>query len=263
MPKTAPHFTIHLIQSKFTLMNAIVVDDELDSLEATKLLIEKYCPQIKIVGTENSPERAISLIDELKPDLLFLDISMPIMNGFEVLKQLTYKDAEVIFTTAYDKYAIKGFQVGAVHYLLKPIEVKELKKAVDRAAKKLALKVNNHPKHTKSVTSINNQSRVAIPILKGLELVDVSSIIRCEADSNYSTIFTISNKIVIAKTLKELEQSLAEYDFIRVHHSHLINLAHLTTYIKGDGGQIILSNGEKINVSRSRKERLLEKLRKL
>ena len=238
-------------------MKAIIVDDELDSLETMTVLIEKFCPNVNIIGTENSPERAIALINELKPDLLFLDISMPIMNGFEVLKQLSYKGAEVIFTTAYDEFAIEGFQVGAVHYLLKPIDIKELKKAVERASEKLALKANQ------SATLISNQSKVAIPILKGLELVDVNSIIRCEADSNYSIIFTVSSKVVISRTLKELEQSLAGYDFIRVHHSHLINLAHLTIYIKGDGGQVILSNGEKINVSRSRKERLLEKLRKL
>ena len=238
-------------------MKAIIVDDELDSLETMTVLIEKFCPNVNIIGTENSPERAIALINELKPDLLFLDISMPIMNGFEVLKQLSYKGAEVIFTTAYDEFAIEGFQVGAVHYLLKPIDIKELKKAVERASEKLALKANQ------SATLISNQSKVAIPILKGLELVDVNSIIRCEADSNYSIIFTVSSKVVISRTLKELEQSLAGYDFIRVHHSHLINLAHLTTYIKGDGGQVILSNGDRINVSRSRKERLLEKLRKL
>lgn len=238
-------------------MKAIIVDDELDSLETMTVLIEKFCPNVKIIGTENSPERAITLINELKPDLLFLDISMPIMNGFEVLKQLSYKDAEVIFTTAYDEFAIEGFQVGAVHYLLKPIDIKELKKAVERASEKLALKANQ------SATLISNQSKVAIPILKGLELVDVNSIIRCEADSNYSIIFTVSSKVVISRTLKELEQSLAGYDFIRVHHSHLINLAHLTIYVKGDGGQVILSNGDRINVSRSRKERLLEKLRKL
>lgn len=238
-------------------MKAIIVDDELDSLETMTVLIEKFCPNVKIIGTENSPERAIALINELRPDLLFLDISMPIMNGFEVLKQLSYKDAEVIFTTAYDEFAIEGFQVGAVHYLLKPIDIKELKKAVERASEKLALKANQ------SATLISNQSKVAIPILKGLELVDVNSIIRCEADSNYSIIFTVSSKVVISRTLKELEQSLAGYDFIRVHHSHLINLAHLTIYIKGDGGQVILSNGDRINVSRSRKERLLEKLRKL
>lgn len=238
-------------------MKAIIVDDELDSLETMTVLIEKFCPNVNIIGTENSPERAIALINELKPDLLFLDISMPIMNGFEVLKQLSYKGAEVIFTTAYDEFAIEGFQVGAVHYLLKPIDIKELKKAVERASEKLALKANQ------SATLISNQSKVAIPILKGLELVDVNSIIRCEADSNYSIIFTVSSKVVISRTLKELEQSLAGYDFIRVHHSHLINLAHLTIYIKGDGGQVILSNGDRINVSRSRKERLLEKLRKL
>lgn len=245
-------------------MRAILIDDEADSLETTELLIENFCPQVTIIGVSNDAERGIKMIDKLQPDLVFLDISMPKMSGFELLKRLTFNQFQLIFTTAYDKYAIEAFQVGAVHYLLKPIDTEELIKAVNRAEAKLKeadLKFDIHS-IIQQMTA-NRQPKIAIPSLKGLEMLEIDNIIRCEADSNYSTIYLISNKILVTKTLKELEQILATYNFVRIHNSHLINLAHLRTYVKGEGGTVILSNGEQINVSRSRKSQLLERLENL
>lgn len=245
-------------------MNAIIIDDEIDSLETTELLIENFCPQVKIVGVSNDAERGIRMIDKLKPNLVFLDISMPKMNGFELLKRLKFRQFELIFTTAHDEYAIQAFQVGAIHYLLKPIDTEELTKAVKRVETKL-----KHDKPTTDINSIiqqvtaNRQPKIAIPSLKGLEMIEVDNIIRCEADSNYAVIYLISHKIVVTKTLKELEQLLSTYNFVRIHHSHLINLAHLKTYLKGEGGEVVLSNGEHVNVSRSRKNGLLKKLESL
>lgn len=241
-------------------MKAILIDDETDSLETTELLIENFCPQITIVGVASQAERGIKMIDKLKPDLVFLDISMPKMNGFELLNHLKYREFDLIFTTAYDEYAIQAFQVGAVHYLLKPIDAEELMKAVERVAGKRAeLKTPEITTLLQQVTA-HRQPKIAIPSTKGLEMVEIDNIIRCEADSNYSIIHLISNKIVVTKTLKELESLLESYNFIRIHHSHLINLAHLKTYLKGEGGTVIMSNGQSVNVSRSRKVGLLEKL---
>lgn len=245
-------------------MRAILIDDEADSLETTELLIENFCPQVTIIGVSDDAERGIKMIDKLQPDLVFLDISMPKMNGFELLKRLNFKDFELIFTTAYDKYAIEAFQVGAIHYLLKPIDSEELIKAVKRVENKRKENENTINIHSiiQQVTA-NRQPKIAIPSLKGLEMLEIDNIIRCEADSNYTTIHLISNKILVTKTLKELEQILATYNFIRIHNSHLINLAHLRTYVKGEGGIVILSNGEQISVSRSRKSSLLEKLEQI
>jgi two-component system LytT family response regulator len=241
-------------------MKAILIDDEIDSLETTELLIEKFCPQIVIIGVASQAERGIKMINKLKPDLVFLDISMPKMNGFELLKHLKYTNFDLIFTTAYDKYAIQAFRVGAIHYLLKPIDSDELVKAVERAKTKWTEnQVPNIPNLLQQVTAYR-QPKIAIPSIKGLEMVEVDKIIRCEADSNYSTIHLIANKIVVTKTLKELEYLLEPYNFIRIHNSHLINIAHLKTYLKGEGGTVIMSNGSSVNVSRSRKVGLLERL---
>ncbi|MFK7950650.1 MAG: LytR/AlgR family response regulator transcription factor [Saprospiraceae bacterium] len=241
-------------------MKAILIDDELHSLETTELLIENFCPQVTIIGIANNAERGIKLINKLKPDLVFLDISMPKMNGFELLNHLEYQQFELIFTTAYDKYAIQAFQVGAIHYLLKPIDTEELIKAVERVEKKITQQQTPDLQSIIQQVSANRQPKIVIPSQKGLELIEVDTIIRCEADSNYSIIYLIAHKIVVTKTLKELEQLLEYHNFIRIHHSHLINLRHLKAYLKGEGGEVILSNGEHINVSRSRKSRLLEKL---
>lgn len=242
-------------------MKAIIIDDEIDSLETTELLIENYCPKVSIIGVANDAERGIKMIDKLQPNLVFLDISMPKINGFELLNRLNFKQFELIFTTAHDEYAIKAFQVGAIHYLLKPIDTEELIKAVQRVESKL--KQSEPLPDINSIiqqVTANRQPKIAIPSLKGLEMIEVDNIIRCEADSNYSVIHLITHKIVVTKTLKELEQLLAPYNFIRVHHSHLINLGHLKTYLKGEGGEVVLSNGEYIRVSRSRKSSLLAKL---
>jgi two-component system LytT family response regulator len=242
-------------------MKAILIDDEIDSLETTELLIEHFCPKVNIIGVANDAERGIKMINKLKPDLVFLDISMPKMNGFELLNHLTFKNFELIFTTAHDEHAIKAFEVGAIHYLLKPIDTEELIKAISRVKEKLKeqKKLPDMLSILKQVT-ISRVPKIAIPSLRGLEMIEVDQIIRCEADSNYSTIHMISNKIVVTKTLKELEQLLLVHNFVRIHHSHLINLGHLKSYLKGEGGAVILSNGDHVNVSRSRKSGLFEKL---
>ena len=242
-------------------IKAIIIDDELDSLETTQLLIQDCCPHVEILKLTNDEHEGIDAINELKPDLVFLDISMPKMDGFELLSRVKYQAFEVIFTTAYDEFAIKAFQVGATHYLLKPISRKELREAVSRVREKL--KENKDSPNVHSILSqitANRQPKIAIPSIKGIEMLEIDNIIRCEADSNYSIIHMISSKVVVTKTLKELESQLERYNFIRTHNSHLINLAHLKTYLKGEGGTVILSNGDAVSVSRSRKSLLMEKL---
>jgi two-component system, LytTR family, response regulator len=243
-------------------MKAVLIDDEAHSLETTELLLAHYCPDVMIVGKTEDADEGIKLINELRPNLVFLDVSMPKMTGFELLKNLTHRTFELVFTTAHDQYAVRAFQVGAVHYLLKPIDGEELRNAVQRVREKQAILKLDVTSILQQVTA-HRQPKIAVPSVKGLEMVEIDNIIRCEADSNYSTIYLISGKIVVTKTLKELDQILASYNFVRVHHSHLINLAHLKTYLKGEGGTVILSNGEHINVSRSRKMAFMQKLESL
>jgi two-component system, LytTR family, response regulator len=238
-------------------LRAIIVDDEKHGLETTSILIQKYCTNVEIIAEISSPLNAIEVINNEQPDLLFLDISMPQLNGFELLSVLTYKEADVIFTTAYDEYALEGFKHGAVHYLVKPIEAEDLVESVARVAKKRA-----EQKPTPILLSqLGLKPKIPISSLNGVELVEVEQIIRCESDGNYTVIVLPSRKITVSKTLKEIERQLTDFPyFFRLHNSHLVNLNHIAKYIRGEGGSVILTNQEEIGVSRSKKTELLEVL---
>lgn len=238
-------------------LRAIIVDDEKHGLETTSILIQKYCTNVEIIAEISSPLNAIEVINNERPDLLFLDISMPQLNGFELLSVLTYKEADVIFTTAYDEYALEGFKHGAVHYLVKPIEAEDLVESVARVAKKRA-----EQKPTPILLSqLGLKPKIPISSLNGVELVEVEQIIRCESDGNYTVIVLPTRKITVSKTLKEIERQLADFPyFFRLHNSHLVNLNHIAKYIRGEGGSVILTNQEEIGVSRSKKNELLEVL---
>lgn len=243
-------------------LRAILVDDEKHSLETTALLIRKYCPEVEILAECNNPFDAIELIDEEEPELLFLDISMPRMNGFEMLEKLTYKDAAVVFTTAYDDHALEGFKHGATHYLIKPIEAKDLIESVQRVKKRIADKRNLAPNPTTASATPNLRNRIPVASLNGIEFVEVDKIIRCESIGNYTNLILSDKKVVlVTKSLKEFDKVLLAFgNFVRVHHSHLVNIQHIVKYIRGDGGIIIMDNMDEILVSRSRKIDVLEVL---
>jgi two-component system LytT family response regulator len=236
-------------------LRAILVDDEKHSLETTSILIRKFCSDVEIIAELNQPVEAVEVINREEPDLLFLDISMPQMNGFELLNVLTYKDADVIFTTAYDEYALEGFKHGATHYLVKPIEASDLVESVQRVKRKRT--------EQKQLSHATGGLKPKIPIssLNGIELIEVEQIIRCESDGNYTTIVLLQRKVTVSKTLKEIEKQLADFPyFFRLHNSHLVNLNHVAKYIRGEGGSVVLTNNEEIGVSRSKKLELLEVL---
>ena len=245
------------------MITATIVDDEPYSCETLATLLERYCPDVKVLDICYSAASALKSINEQKPQLLFLDIEMPHMNGFELLEKLPDIDFELVFTTSYDQYAIKAFRFSALDYLLKPIDQDDLRKAVQKAVTstdhgspqqiKVLLQKINHPSLV--------VNKLAIPTLEGLQMILIESIIHCEADRNY-TIINIKGKqkIVASRTLKEIEELLDDYPFIRVHHSHIVNLNEVEKYVKGEGGYLMMSNGANIDVSRSRKEFLLKKL---
>lgn len=236
-------------------LRAILVDDEKHSLETTAILIRKFCADVEIIAELNQPIDAVEVINREEPDLLFLDISMPQMNGFELLNVLTYKDADVIFTTAYDEYALEGFKHGATHYLVKPIEAVDLVESVQRVKRK------RMEKRQQTISAVGLKPKIPISSLNGIELIEVDQIIRCESDGNYTTIVLGQRKVTVSKTLKEIEKQLTDFAyFFRLHNSHLVNLNHVAKYIRGEGGSVILTNGEEIGVSRSKKLELLEVL---
>lgn len=236
-------------------LRAIIVDDERHSLETTAILIRKFCPDVEVIAELQSPIDAVEIINTEEPDLLFLDISMPKMNGFELLNVLTYKEADVIFTTAYDEYALEGFKQGAVHYLVKPIDAEDLVESVQRVKKKRS------EGRLSGINGMGLKPKIPISSLNGVELIEVDQIIRCESDGNYTTIVLHQRKITVSKTLKEIEKQLVGFPFFfRLHNSHLVNLNQVVKYIRGEGGSVILSNQEEIGVSRSKKMELLEVL---
>ena len=245
------------------MITATIVDDEPYCCEALATLLERYCPEVKVLDICYSAAKALRSIEEKKPDILFLDIEMPYMSGFELLEKLPEIDFKLIFTTSYDQYAIKAIRFSALDYLLKPIDREELQKAVQKVLAHLAhplpqqieilLQKLSHPS-----IAVN---KIAIPTMDGLQMIFVESIISCAADSNY-TVLLLKNKqkIVASRTLKEIEELVEDYSFARVHHSWLVNLNEVEKYFKGEGGYLLMSDGTTVDVSRSRKEMLLKKL---
>lgn len=210
-----------------------------------------------------SGEEAIKKINELKPQLLFLDVEMPHMNGFQMLEQIPKINFEVIFTTSYDQYAITAFKFSALDYLLKPVDREELQRAVQKVIKKITPPVSQQLEIL--LQKINQPTaavqRIALPTMQGLEFVPVDSIIRCSSNNNYTEFFLADKKkLLVSRTLKEVEDMLADHSFLRVHNSYIVNLNAITRYVKGEGGYVVMTDGTNVDVSRSRKDFLLQKL---
>ena len=243
------------------MITAIIIDDEAKGRLALREKLLTYCPQVKLLAEAVNGQEALLQIQQQQPQLIFLDIEMPRMNGFEMLNELTEKNFHIIFTTAYDQYAIKAIKYAAFDYLLKPIDIEELKIAIA----KLDMQENYQTKKQVELLQQNLQQpknklhKLAIPTLEGLLFYNISDIIHLEANSNYTDIFLVNKiKITASKTLKEFEELLPEDIFFRTHHSHLINLNYIKRYIKGDGGQIELQNGTYVDVSRRKKDEFLK-----
>jgi two-component system, LytTR family, response regulator len=242
------------------MLKAIIVDDELNGVKFLQHLIEKNCADIQVIAAETQPKNAIELIEKQKPDVVFLDIEMPGINGFEVLEQLKHLSFHVIFTTAYDNYAIKAFKYNTVDYLLKPIIVAELVAAVN----KLLLKTKNKADDTsilmllEKLQDSQSSKRLIVNSQNETIYVDQKNIMRLESDSNYtSIILTDGKKITSTKTLKDYESILSSDTFFRVHKTVIVNINHIQKYIKVDGGYIVMNDDVKIPVSREKRQDLL------
>jgi two-component system, LytTR family, response regulator len=243
------------------MITAIIIDDEAKGRLALREKLLAYCSQVNVLAEAANGAEALMLIQHHQPQLIFLDIEMPRMNAFEMLNELPKKNFHIIFTTAYDQYAIRAIKYAAFDYLLKPIDIEELKAAVS----KLDTTSTNQTKKQVELLQENMKepkkqlNKLAIPTLEGLLFYDIADIVHLEANSNYTNIYLSSKtKITASKTLKELEELLPAAIFFRTHHSHLINLNYIKRYIKGDGGQIELQNGNYVDVSRRKKEEFLK-----
>ena len=226
-------------------------------------MIASYCPQANVIAQCSSATEARKIIIEQCPDLVFLDIEMPGGNGFSLLESLPDIRFEVIFVTAYDNYGIKAIKFSALDYILKPIDTNDLIKSVEKASQKIAenienLRMRNLLQNTKRKPS---DKTIALAMNDRIEFVEVSSIVRCESDSNYTT-FCLKNgeKLLVSRTLKEYDELLAPYGFLRVHQSHLINLNEIKSFIKSDGGYIRMKDGATVAISRQRRETVMKAL---
>ena len=243
------------------MITAIIIDDEPKGRLALREKLNLYCTNVKVVAEASNGKEAISLIQQYHPQLLFLDVEMPVMNGFEMLNNIKERNFHIIFTTAYDQYAIKAIKYAAFDYLLKPIDIEELRFSISKIDqienKTLGKQVEIMQQNLQLPKK--NFNKLAVPSLEGLLFFDVSSIIHLEAHSNYTIIhFTNHPKVTASKTLKEFEELLSADIFFRPHHSHIINLQFIKRYIKGDGGQVELENGTYVDISRRKKEDFLK-----
>lgn len=244
-------------------IRAILIDDEITSLQNLKQKLEQFCMQVEVVAATQNPEEAITLIKNLKPDVLFLDIEMPKMSGFRMLEELGDYEAEIIFTTAYNHYAIDAMRISAFDYLVKPVAIEELENAVKRLEVKNATHTQERFRVLKESINENKSqdNKIAIPVRDGFEFVVIKNILRIESSSSYSHIFFADGKsILVTKLLKDFEELLTPYHFFRVHNSHLINLNYIKKYLRGEGGQVLMDNGELIDVSRRKKDEFMHLL---
>lgn len=249
------------------MINTILIDDEKNALEVLEMQLSRYCKEVTILASCDGGAKGIAAIKKYNPDLVFLDIEMPHKNGFDVLNETKGNSYNVIFTTAYDQFAIKAFRVSAIDYLLKPVDITELQAAVEKVKqKKSSGKFEDNIKVLLNHLQGGQQKmtdKIALPVGDAMQFFSPNDIIRCESESNYTHIFLAdSKKITMAKTLKDVEENINGSPFFRVHQSHLINMNHISKYIKGDNAYVIMSDGSQIGISRNRKDAFLDTFRK-
>ncbi|MES1223388.1 MAG: LytTR family DNA-binding domain-containing protein [Bacteroidota bacterium] len=244
------------------MINAIVIDDEGHCLETLALLLGKYCPEVNLTCLCRSAAQGLEAIRNQQPDLVFLDVEMPNMNGFTMLEQLTDIPFSVIFTTSYDQYAIRAIRYSALDYLMKPVDPAELKASIRKFNQHQPVTSTAQIRHL--LDQVNGKgvafSKLAVPTSEGFEFIPIEKLICCEANDNYTHFYLMGGKKIIAsRTLKEIEEQLKQFmHFVRVHNSFVVNMNQIVKYVRGEGGHLIMSDGSTVAVSRSRKESLLK-----
>ena len=246
-------------------IKAFIVDDELRSIRVLTKLLNMYCPEVLVIGSADSAASAHEKIISNEPDLLFLDVEMPLENGFDLLDRLSPFSFEVVFLTAFDQYAIKAIKYNAFDYLLKPLDIDALKECMQKLKTKLKA-THQSGKNEELISKIIDTSvkptRVGFPTLNGLVFLQISDIVRCEANGSYTKIYLSGKKnILVSKSLKHIEQMLPESLFYRIHHSNLINMNFIKSYTKGRGGNVEMMDGAIIEVSARRKEGFLARFK--
>jgi two-component system, LytTR family, response regulator len=244
------------------MIRVIIIDDELKSCQNLEKLLQEFCDNVEVMALCQSVDAGIEAIHKHKPDLVFLDVQMKGETGFDLLSKIDRVNFEIVFATAYSEYAIKAFRFSAIDYLLKPIDIDDLRAAVGKVGQK---------KNSNDITgrieqlianlkpSTPQQYKLAIPSSDGLVFVMISDILYCEASGNYTTFYIADQKkYIVSRTLKEYEEMLTDSNFVRIHNSYVVNINAIKKYIRGDGGQVVMSNNTVLDVSKRKKEAFLK-----
>jgi two-component system LytT family response regulator len=247
-------------------ITAFIIDDELQSRNILHKMMQQYFPEISLIGEASTVEQGMQGIQENSPDVVFLDIQMKGETGFDLLNRLPEINFALIFTTAFDKYAIRAFRVNAIDYLLKPIVAGELIEAVNKAKQRMPNSLHASKGQVEQLyRDMKNPQRIhdkiAVPTAEGFVIIPVKEIVYCRASSNYTEFYLADKKSILSSyTLKQYDEILTAQSFFRAHRSYLINMAHVKVYRKGDGGEIVMSNGHEIELSRIHKNEFLHLL---
>jgi two-component system LytT family response regulator len=245
------------------MIRSVIIDDEQHCVRALVSDLEQHCPSIAVLDSCYSAKEGIMAIKKNQPDLVFLDVEMPWMNGFEMLEILGDVNFSIIFTTAHDEFAAKAFRISAVDYLLKPIDANDLKAAVQKVEKKMdeGSNLQHITNLLRNIRQPSIEQKIALPQREGYEFIEVSSIIYCHAEGAYTKVFIQEKRpMLISRTLGDVEELLPPELFQRIHHSTLINVTYVSQFLRSDGGYIVLKNGEKLSVSKAKKEMLMARL---
>ena len=252
-------------------ITALLIDDDANLRNGMRSLLERYAPEIMIIGEANNVKSGIEAMENLQPQVVFLDIQLGDGTGFDILEDIAQKrgksTSHIVFITAHEQYAVKAFRFSALDFLLKPVDPEELEKVIVKI--KNVLTKNDNYAHIDLLLEnirkkVDNFKRIALSTSDGIHLFEISDIIRCESEDNYTKFYIKNNKpILISKTLKEYEEMLTEHGFERIHQSHLINLSYLKSYIKKDGGYVVMADNSNLPISQRKKERLQEVLKNL
>ncbi len=245
------------------MITSIIIDDEKQCIQSLKTDLANYCPQVGILAECLSAKEGIMAIKKFHPELVFLDVEMPWMNGFEMLEVLDNINFGIIFTTAYDRFAAKAFRISAVDYLLKPIAANDLKEAVVKAEQKLQAgqSQQNIENLLQNFKQPVQQQKIAFPQREGYEFIPVANILYCHAEGAYTNLHLGNGKkFMVSKTLGDVEEMLPADIFLRIHHSTIVNLQCITNFIRSDGGYVMINNGEKLMISKAKKDMLLQRL---
>ncbi len=243
------------------MIRAIIIDDQQNCIDDLSLLLKTHCPEVSIMATAQSGNEGVSILKKLQPQLVFLDVEMQDMTGFDMLQQLSETNFHVVFTTAFDKYAIQAIRSNALDYLLKPVRKNELVEAVSRAANAPVALTHQQLKGLQETTQNIQvpQNKIALTTTEGLEYVKLEEIIYCLAEGSYTTVFlTDKTQLLVSKSIGKLDEVIDGNGFYRTHNSSLINLSHVKKFVRTDGGYVVMSNGDTVTIARNRKDEFLE-----